>query len=121
MDVTLNWLKTYIDFEFSPSELADRLTMLGIEVESIKQLGAELKGVVVGSVGSIKPHPNADKLVLCQVNVGGEGRTSDCLRRAECPRRYARTRCHNWCNTAHRFDNQTRQTARRNFSWHALL
>ena len=70
MNVTLNWLKNYIDFEFSPSELADRLTMLGIEVESVKQLGTELKGVVVGSVGSIKPHPNADKLVLCQVDIG---------------------------------------------------
>jgi phenylalanyl-tRNA synthetase beta chain len=70
MNVTLNWLKNYIDFELSPSELADRLTMLGIEVESVKQLGAELGGVVVGSVGSIKPHPNADKLVLCQVDIG---------------------------------------------------
>ena len=71
MNVTLNWLKTYIDFEFSPSELADRLTMLGVEVESIKQLGAELEGVIVGSVTSIRPHPNADKLVLCQVDTGG--------------------------------------------------
>ena len=71
MNVTLNWLKAYIDFEFSPSELADRLTMLGIEVESIKHLGAELGGVVVGSVTSIRPHPNADKLVLCQVDTGG--------------------------------------------------
>ena len=70
MNVTLNWLKNYIDFEFSASELADRLTMLGVEVESVKRLGAELKGVVVGSVGSIKPHPNADKLVLCQVDIG---------------------------------------------------
>ena len=70
MNVTLNWLKNYIDFEFSPSELADRLTMLGVEVESIKQLGAELEGVVVGSVTSIRPHPNADKLVLCQVDIG---------------------------------------------------
>ena len=70
MNVTLNWLKNYIDFEFSPSELADRLTMLGIEVESVKRLGAELEGVVVGSVGAIKPHPNADKLVLCQVDIG---------------------------------------------------
>ena len=68
MNVTLNWLKTYIDFEFSPSELADRLTMLGVEVESIKRLGAELEGVIVGSVTSIRPHPNADKLVLCQVD-----------------------------------------------------
>ncbi len=70
MNVTLNWLKNYIDFEFSPSELADRLTMLGVEVESIKQLGAELEGVVVGRVTSIRPHPNADKLVLCQVDTG---------------------------------------------------
>ena len=70
MNVTLNWLKNYIDFELSPSELADRLTMLGIEVESIKQLGAELAGVVVGSVTAIRPHPNADKLVLCQVDIG---------------------------------------------------
>ena len=71
MNVTLNWLKTYIDFEFSPSELADRLTMLGVEVESVKQLGADLEGVIVGSVTSIRPHPNADKLVLCQVDTGG--------------------------------------------------
>lgn len=71
MNVTLNWLKTYIDFEFSPSELADRLTMLGVEVESIKQLGAELEGVTVGRVTSIRPHPNADKLVLCQVDIDG--------------------------------------------------
>lgn len=71
MNVTLNWLKNYINFEFSPSELADRLTMLGVEVESIKQLGAELEGVIVGSVTSIRPHPNADKLILCQVDTGG--------------------------------------------------
>ena len=71
MNVTLNWLKNYIDFELAPNELADRLTMLGIEVESIKQLSAELEGVIVGSVTAIRPHPNADKLVLCQVDVGG--------------------------------------------------
>ncbi len=70
MNVTLNWLKTYINFDFSPDELAERLTMLGIEVESVKQLGAALEGVVVGKVTSIKPHPNADKLVLCQVDIG---------------------------------------------------
>lgn len=72
MNVTLNWLKTYIEFDFSAEELADRLTMLGIEVESIKELGTALKGVVVGKVNSIRPHPNADKLVLCQVDIGEE-------------------------------------------------
>ena len=72
MNVSLNWLKTYIDFEFSPKELADRLTMLGIEVESIKRLGAGLEGVVVGKIVSVTPHPNADKLILCQVDIGDE-------------------------------------------------
>ena len=72
MNVTLNWLKTYIDFDFTAVELADRLTMLGIEVESIKELGTTLKGVVVGKVTTIIPHPNADKLVLCQVDIGEE-------------------------------------------------
>ncbi|MCG9130695.1 phenylalanine--tRNA ligase subunit beta [Candidatus Poribacteria bacterium] len=70
MNVTLNWLKNYIDFEFSPDELADRLTMLGVEVESIKQPGTALEGVIVGSVTAIRPHPDADKLVLCQVDIG---------------------------------------------------
>ena len=70
MNVTLNWLKDYINFEFSPSELSDRLTMLGVEVEAIKQLGTGLDGVVVGKVNAVRPHPNADKLVLCQVDVG---------------------------------------------------
>ncbi len=72
MNVSLNWLKTYIDFDFAPKELADRLTMLGIEVESIKQLGTGLEGVVVGKVESISPHPNADKLIRCQVDIGDE-------------------------------------------------
>ena len=44
--------------------------MLGIEVESVKELGAALQDVVVGKVNSIRPHPNADKLVLCQVDIG---------------------------------------------------
>lgn len=72
MNVTLNWLKTYIDFDFSAEELADRLTMLGIEVEAIKELSTALNGVVVGKVTTIRPHPNADKLVLCQVDIGEE-------------------------------------------------
>lgn len=72
MNVSLNWLKTYIDFDFSPEELADRLTMLGIEVESIRQLGTGLEGVVVGKIVSVTPHPNADKLILCQVDIGAE-------------------------------------------------
>lgn len=70
MNISINWLKSYIDYDYSPKELADKLTMLGIEVESIKQLGTGLEGVVIGKVVSITHHPNADKLVLCQVDIG---------------------------------------------------
>ena len=70
MNVSINWLKEYIDFDLSPKELADRLLMLGVETESIKQLGEGLDSVVVGRINTVRKHPNANKLVLCEVDVG---------------------------------------------------
>ena len=70
MNVSINWLKEYIDFDLSPETLADRLLMLGVETESIKQLGEGLDGVVVGRINAVRNHPNANKLVLCDVDVG---------------------------------------------------
>ena len=70
MNVSINWLKEYIDFDLSPEALADRLLMLGVETESIKQLGEGLNGVTVGRIRKVRNHPNANKLVLCDVDVG---------------------------------------------------
>ncbi|MBI3414767.1 MAG: phenylalanine--tRNA ligase subunit beta [Verrucomicrobia bacterium] len=70
MKVTLNWLKQYVDFNWSPEELAERLTMLGLEVEGVQKLGGEFEGVVVGQVITRDKHPNADKLSLCRVHDG---------------------------------------------------
>src|SRR2546422_8290159 len=70
MKVTLNWLKQYVDFDWPPEELAERLTMLGIEVEGVQKLGGEFEGVVVAQVLTCDKHPNADKLSLCRVNDG---------------------------------------------------
>ncbi len=70
MKITLNWLKQYVDFDWSPEELAERLTMLGIEVEDVHKLAGEFEGVVVGQVITCDKHPNADKLLLCRVNDG---------------------------------------------------
>jgi len=70
MKVTLNWLKQYVDFDWSPEELRERLTMLGLEVESMQKLGGEFAGVVVAQVITRDKHPNADKLSLCRVNDG---------------------------------------------------
>src|SRR6185503_10349921 len=70
MKVTLNWLKQYVDFDWTPEVLTERLTMLGIEVESVKKLAGEFEGVVVAQVITREKHPNADKLSLCRVNDG---------------------------------------------------
>src|SRR5215468_6249495 len=70
MKVTLNWLKQYVDFDWSPEELAERLTMLGLEVEGVHKVAGEFEGVVVAQVVTRDKHPNADKLSLCRVNDG---------------------------------------------------
>jgi phenylalanyl-tRNA synthetase beta chain len=70
MKVTLNWLKQYVDFNWSPEELTERLTMLGLEVEKVVKRGGEFEGVVVAQVLTRDKHPNADKLSLCRVNDG---------------------------------------------------
>jgi phenylalanyl-tRNA synthetase beta chain len=70
MRFTLSWLKEYVDFDVPPEELAERLTMSGLEVESLELLGKGLGEIVVAEVLKILPHPNAKKLVLCDVSDG---------------------------------------------------
>jgi len=70
MKVTLNWLKQYVDFNWSPEELRERLTMLGLEVEGMQKLTGEFEGVVVAQILSSEKHPNADKLSVCRVADG---------------------------------------------------
>lgn len=72
MRVSLNWLKEYVNIDVSPEELAHQMTMLGLEIESIERLGGDIKDVFVGEILSIEPHPDADKIVVCQTDVGGE-------------------------------------------------
>ncbi|MFZ3576354.1 phenylalanine--tRNA ligase subunit beta [Virgibacillus sp. DJP39] len=73
MLVSLNWLKNYIDIsDISPEDLAEKITKSGIEVEGIEYVAEKSENVVVGYVKECEQHPNADKLNLCQVDVGDE-------------------------------------------------
>ncbi|MFB1050882.1 phenylalanine--tRNA ligase subunit beta [Paraliobacillus sp. JSM ZJ581] len=73
MLVSLNWLKNYVNLQgLTPEALADKITKTGIEVESIDYVAEKSTNVVIGYVESCEKHPNADKLNLCQVNVGDE-------------------------------------------------
>ncbi|MEX2548141.1 MAG: phenylalanine--tRNA ligase subunit beta, partial [Chloroflexota bacterium] len=69
MRVPLSWLRDYVDFDLPPERLAERLTMLGLEVQSIEPIGADWSSVVVGELLEVTPHPNADRLLLTKVRV----------------------------------------------------
>ena len=73
MKFTLSWLQKYVDTAgLSPEALAEELTMLGLEVESVTELYEELAALKTGLVTSCEKHPNADKLSLCEVLIGEE-------------------------------------------------
>ena len=71
MRISLAWLREWIDAGLAPPELAARLTMSGIEGESVEPAAGEVQGVVVGEVLSVGRHPGAGKLTVCQVAGGG--------------------------------------------------
>ena len=70
MRISLSWLQEFVDISHSPEDLAHLLTMAGFEVEEIEDRRTWAEGVKVGRVMSREPHPNADKLSVCQVDIG---------------------------------------------------
>jgi len=78
MKVSLSWLNEYVPITMEVSELADALTMAGLEVEAVEDRYAFLETVVVGKVTEVLPHPNADRLKLCRVDSGSETATVVC-------------------------------------------
>jgi phenylalanyl-tRNA synthetase beta chain len=71
MKVSQNWLKQYISFKFTPEQFTEKLSMLGLEVESFEDLSKKYDKFAVGEVLERVKHPNADRLSVCKVNIGG--------------------------------------------------
>ena len=72
MNLSTRWLSDYVAHGLAPDALADVLTMSGLEVESVETTGPSLDGVVVGTVLDVRPHPNADRLRVCDVDLGAD-------------------------------------------------
>ncbi len=73
MDTSLSWIKAYVpDLDVTAQEYTDAMTLSGTKVEGFKELDADLENIVIGQILKIERHPDADKLVICQVDVGGE-------------------------------------------------
>ena len=72
MKVSLSWLKEYIRVDLEPSIIAKKLTMAGLEVDAVEERYDYLANIVVAKVDGVKKHPNADKLIVCSVDAGGD-------------------------------------------------
>lgn len=71
MKFTLKWLQKYVSTEgLTPNMLADKLTMLGLEVDAVKDMSSGLEGVLTARIMKVRKHPDADRLTLCDVEVG---------------------------------------------------
>lgn len=70
MFVSLRWLRDYVDIDLAPAALADRLTMAGLEVDAVRETAPDFIRVVVAKILSLKPHPDSEKLSLCEVTTG---------------------------------------------------
>ena len=70
MLVPIKWLKDYTDVNVDVNTFVDRMVMSGSNLETVEYVGQGISGVVVGKIEKIERHPNADKLVVCQINVG---------------------------------------------------
>ena len=73
MNISTRWLREWVDPKVSDLELSEKLTMAGLEVERVAPVAPPFEGLVVGQVVSCVKHPNADKLSLCEVDIGVDG------------------------------------------------
>lgn len=71
MLVSIEWLKDFVDIDCSPEELQEKLVRSGFEIEGIIKTGENCRNVVVGRIESLEKHPDADKLQICSINIGG--------------------------------------------------
>jgi phenylalanyl-tRNA synthetase beta chain len=72
MKISSNWINEWLNQEIKIEDLTETLVMLGLVVASVEEVGPDFNGVVVGEILSVNPHPNADRLRVCQVKISAE-------------------------------------------------
>lgn len=71
MNTSLSWIKAYVpDLDVTAQEYTDAMTLSGTKVEGYEKLDADLDKIIIGQIDKIEKHPDADKLIVCQVNIG---------------------------------------------------
>ena len=73
MNTSMSWIKMYVpDLDVTAQEYTDAMTLSGTKVEGYEKLDADLDKIVIGQIMKIEKHPDADKLIVCQVDIGTE-------------------------------------------------
>lgn len=73
MNTSLSWIKAYVpDLDVTAQEYTDAMTLSGTKVEGYEEMDADLDKIVIGQIEKIEKHPDADKLIICQVNIGDQ-------------------------------------------------
>ncbi len=105
MKFSEQWLRERVNPATDTQELMDQITMAGLEVDGFEPVAGQFSGVIVGEVLSVSPHPDADKLRVCQVSDGAPDGTGG-LRCPQRPRRHEGAVCRGGCGLARRLQNQ---------------
>ena len=87
MKISYNWIKDYLKIDLEPSKVAEILTGIGLEIEGMDEwvsVKGGLEGVVIGEVITCKKHPDADKLSVTTVDIGGSPACSDSMWSSKC-------------------------------------
>ena len=129
MNTSLSWIKTYVpDLDVTAQEYTDAMTLTGTKVEGFTELDADLDKIVIGQIDKIEKHPDADKLIICQVNIGTESvqivTGAPNVKEGDKVRLFLMAdvlQAARWKNDSRRYQDQKRQTPWRGVLWYDVL
>ena len=87
MKITTNWLKEHLDTKLNENQIIDKLTDVGLEVEGVDSQSGELDSFIVAKIMKAEKHPDADRLKVCDVDIGSGDSVGHRLRSAKCSNR----------------------------------
>ena len=100
MKITYDWLKDHLQTKNSENQLLDKLTDIGLEVEQIENTSADLDNFIVAKIIKTEKHPNADRLKVCDVDIGKKKINQSGLWRRKCKRKSNNYLCFSRCNNS---------------------
>ena len=102
MKFTIDWLKEHLDTKYNDKKIVDKLTNIGLEVESFESQSSQQDEFVIAKIVNAERHPNADRLSVCDVDIGEKEIVkvvrSEERRVGKCKKRSANYICSTWCN-----------------------